>query len=109
MADGPFTAVADGVRVAVRLTPGASRNAVAGLADTAAGGRVLKVSVTAVPEAGKANAALVKLLAKEWRIAKSDVALVAGATDRTKTLLVAGPSAALLRRLEEWAAALPGL
>ena len=62
----PFKPVADGVRVAVRLTPKASRNAIAGIADAGQGEAVLKVMVTSVPEAGKANEALIKLLAKEW-------------------------------------------
>ena len=66
----PFKPVADGVRVAVRLTPKASRNAIAGIAESGQGEAVLKVMVTAVPEAGKANEALIKLLAKEWGVAE---------------------------------------
>jgi len=86
----PFKPVADGVRVAVRLTPKASRNAVTGIAETAPGESSLKVTVTAVPEAGRANEALVKLLAKEWGVPKSHITLIAGATDRNKILHVAG-------------------
>ena len=104
MISGPFEPAAGGVRVTVRVTPKASRNAVTGLADTAAGGRALKLSVTAVPEDGKANEAVVKLLAKLWKLPKSNIALVAGATDRNKILHVAGDPADLMRRLT---AALP--
>ncbi|WP_207455658.1 DUF167 domain-containing protein [Azospirillum sp. SYSU D00513] len=104
MSAGPFEPVAGGVRVALRVTPRASRNAVAGLAETAAGGWALKVSVTAVPEDGKANEAVVKLLAKHWKLPRSSIALVAGATDRNKILQVAGDPAELMRRLT---AALP--
>jgi uncharacterized protein len=86
----PFKPVADGVRVAIRLTPKASRNAIAGIADAGQGDAVLKVMVTAVPEAGKANEALIKLLAKEWGVPKSSISLVAGATDRNKILHIAG-------------------
>ena len=46
----------------------------------------LKVSVTAVPENGKANSALIKLLSKEWKIAKGCFELVSGHTDRHKAL-----------------------
>jgi len=98
----PFSAAADGVRVAVRLTPRARRNRVEGLVAEAGGGTALKVAVTAVPEGGKANEALIALLAKEWGVAKSSIGIVRGATDRYKTLHVAGPPAALHARLEAW-------
>ena len=60
----PFAETADGVRLAVRLTPKASAERIIGLADEADGGVVLKVAVTAAPEGGKANAALLKVLAR---------------------------------------------
>ena len=101
VADLPLHAVADGVRLAVRLTPKASRNAVQGVAADADGGRVLKVAVTAVPENGKANEALIKLLAKEWKLPKTAFTLVAGATDRRKALHIAGDPAALTAHLTE--------
>lgn len=86
----------------MRLTPKASRNAIQGIAAEADGGRVLKVAVTAVPENGKANQALVKLLAKAWKLPKSAVSITAGATDRRKTLLIEdGDPAALLRHISE--------
>ncbi|WP_454020131.1 DUF167 domain-containing protein [Azospirillum sp. Marseille-Q6669] len=95
----PFEAVADGVRLALRVTPKASRNAIAGLAATASGGTALKVTVTAVPENGKANEAVVKLLAKAWKLPKTSLTVVAGATDRNKIVHVAGDPADLMRRL----------
>jgi uncharacterized protein len=97
----PFKPVADGVRVAVRLTPKASRNAIAGIAPSGEGEAVLKVMVTAVPEAGRANEALIKLLAKQWGVAKSSISLVAGATDRNKILQVAGDAGDLMARLSQ--------
>lgn len=98
----PLTAVADGVRVAVRLTPKASRTAVTGLAPEADGRTVLTVKVTAAPEAGKANAALIALLAKHWRLPKGAITVAVGATDRRKALHVAGDPAELQRRLADW-------
>lgn len=99
----PFKPAAGGVTVAVRLTPRASRNAVVGIG-TGVGpaGReqaVLKVMVTAVPESGRANEALVRLLAKEWKVPGSAITLVAGATDRNKILHVVGDPADLMTRL----------
>lgn len=91
----------------MRLTPKAARDRVAGLAAEADGGVVLKVAVTAVPENGKANAALIKLLAKEWKLAKTTITVVAGATDRRKTLLVAGDPDRLMTLLQDWMARIP--
>lgn len=93
-----------GLRLFVRLTPKASRDRVDGPVPEADGGTVLKASVTAVPEDGKANAALIKMLAKEWRVPKSDFEIVAGATDRRKTLLISGDGAELAARLDQWMA-----
>ncbi|MDA8232919.1 MAG: DUF167 family protein [Magnetospirillum sp.] len=103
----PFTAAPEGVRVAVRLTPKASRDRIDGIAPEAGGGAVLKVSVTAVPEDGKANAALIKLLAKAWRLPRTSIDIVQGATDRRKVLLITGDADELGRRLDEWMAKLP--
>lgn len=93
---GPLSPVSDGVRIAVRLTPRASRNAIQGLAEDADGGAVLKVAVTAVPEGGKANAALIKLLSKTCRLPKGAFTVVAGTTDRRKTIHVSGDPDALM-------------
>jgi uncharacterized protein len=84
------------VRVRVRLTPRASANRLAGLIADPDGGIALKIMVTAAAEQGKANDALIALLAKTWRLAKSDISIVAGASDRRKTLHVAGAAPQLL-------------
>lgn len=64
--------------IAVRVTPKASRNKV----EEADGG--LRAYVTVVPEDGKANKAVVKLLANALGVAKSRLVLVRGATSRYK-------------------------
>ena len=92
--------------VDLRLQPGASRAKVDGLALLDDGTTVLKVRVTEPPEDGKANAALIKLLAKAWKQPKSALSLVAGHTDRRKTLAVAGDPAALRHDLDRWLAGL---
>ncbi|HIJ61802.1 MAG TPA: DUF167 domain-containing protein [Rhodospirillaceae bacterium] len=97
----PFTPTAGGVRLTVRLTPKASRNRIEGVVAEADGSASLKVSVTAVPEAGKANAALIALLAKSWRMAKRDFEIVAGATDRRKTVVVATEAAEMTRLIAD--------
>jgi uncharacterized protein (TIGR00251 family) len=91
----------EGVLLPVRLTPRARNNAIAGIAEDADGTRRLKVSVTAVPEGGKANAALINLLAKSWGLPKSAISIKSGATARAKTLLVAGRPGVLRARIEK--------
>ncbi len=76
------------VRLNVRLTPKASRDAIQGWTQDAAGNPVLKASVTAVPEKGKANKALIELLAGEFDIPKSTIEIVRGETDRNKQLII---------------------
>jgi len=95
----PFSAAPGGVRVHVRLTPGASRDSIGGVRADGDGGSALKVSVTAPPEGGKANDRLIRLLAKSWRVPKSDITIAGGLKDRRKTLLVKG-GRDLLARLE---------
>jgi hypothetical protein len=67
---------------------------------------VLKVRVTEAPEGGKANAAVVKLLAKAWKLPKGTLRVAAGTKDRRKTLLVAGDPDTLAARLRTWLAGL---
>ncbi|MFC3528763.1 DUF167 domain-containing protein [Paracoccus mangrovi] len=67
-----------GAVIAVRVTPRASRNAVT------LEGEAIRVMVTTVPESGKANAAVIKLLAKALGIAKTRLVLLRGASGRDK-------------------------
>jgi len=92
---------ADGIRLSIRLTPRARRNAILGIAETADGDRVLKVGVTAAPVGGKANEALIKLLAKHWHLAKSDIRLISGQTARSKVLHITGPATKLETTVRE--------
>jgi len=98
----PFARAPGGITVRLRLTPKASANAITGLKADGQGGAVLKASVTTVPEGGKANAGLIKMLAKEWKLAKSSLEISHGATDRNKTLFVAGNTEQLLKEMQDW-------
>ena len=92
---------ADGIDIFVRLTPKSSRDAVEG-AETAADGRThLKARVRAVPEQGKANKALVKLMAATLGVPAGTVSIVAGDTARLKTMRVSGNAAHVEQRLED--------
>jgi uncharacterized protein (TIGR00251 family) len=85
------------VTVELRVQPRARRNAL-----ELAGGTTLKAAVTTPPEDGKANAAVIALLAEAWRIPKSAFAVVRGAASRDKTMNVAGEPAMLAARIGEW-------
>lgn len=89
----------DGTSFRVRLTPKGGRDALEGWAKASDGSEHLKARVRAAPEDGKANAALLALLAKELDVAKSALALVSGEKARLKTVRVAGDTAALGTRL----------
>ena len=77
--------MSDAATLSVRLTPRASRDAVALLADGS-----LAVRVTAPPVDGDANAALIKVVAKALGVAPSRVRLARGQRSRTKVLRVDG-------------------
>lgn len=98
----PFEAAAGGVRVAVRLSPKASRAGVAGMALDADGRAYVKLRVTAPAQDGKANAALLKLLAKEWGLARSSLRIASGEHDRRKSIHLAGDPPLLLEKLQLW-------
>jgi uncharacterized protein (TIGR00251 family) len=74
----------------LRVTPNAARERIEGIVTDVDGKPYLKVAVTVVPENGKANAAVIKLIAKDLRLPKSALSIASGATARRKTLLIAG-------------------
>ncbi len=100
MTASPFRRSAGGATLVVRLTPRAARDAIEGVAEGADGAH-LKVRVRAVPEDGRANAALVELVAAELHVPKSTVSVAAGKTARLKPLHIAGDGAALQRKFED--------
>ena len=93
-------------RISVRLTPGASRDAIGGFRAGAGDGRtrgdVLVVRVTAPPVDGRANDALLRLLACVLDLLPSALRLVAGESARSKVVEVDGLDARQVRqRLED--------
>ena len=96
----PWRLFADHLRLAIRLTPNAGRDSLDGIEADGEGGTLLKARVTAVPEKGKANKALILLVADSLRIPKSSVSLVSGETARKKILRIDGDPEDLARKLE---------
>lgn len=95
-----FARRAGGIELHVRLTPKSSREALDGPEIRDDGACVLKARVRAVPEDGKANAALIALLARQLKIPASRISLASGASARQKTFFIDGDAEALAERLE---------
>ncbi len=79
----------EGVVLRVKAHPGARRDEIRGEHDGA-----LKIAVTQAPEKGKANQAILQLLAKHLQLRKSQVELLSGETNSKKRILVRGLTAA---------------
>ena len=69
------------IRLKLHVRPGAKRNGVSGVF-----GEALKVELQTPPVDGKANSALIKLLAKWLDIPKSSITLIAGESCRDKVI-----------------------
>lgn len=95
-----FSAHADYLRLSVRLTPNGSRDSIDGIDTDADGNAFVKARVSAVPEDGKANKALIALLSKKLRVPKSSVSFLSGETARKKILRIDGDPEDLKAKLE---------
>lgn len=92
--------VAGGIELAVKVTPKAGKKAVEGVVTDAAGQPWLALKVTPPADAGKANRAVLALLAEALDVPASHVTLTAGAGARLKRITVAGDPAALAAKVE---------
>jgi uncharacterized protein YggU (UPF0235/DUF167 family) len=86
------------VTIELRVQPRARRTAL-----ERTDGGVLKAAVTAPAEDGKANTAVIVLLAAEWRLPKSAFGVIRGAAARDKVLSISGEPASLAGRIAQWA------
>ena len=91
----------------LRVTPNAGADRLEGVETRDDGSAVLRLRVAAVPDKGKANAAVIALLARALGVPKSAIAVTAGETARLKTVAISGDGAALAARLEIIAAPKP--
>jgi uncharacterized protein (TIGR00251 family) len=88
-----------GLLLHLRVTPNAGRDAIDGPELRDDGSTVLRLRVAAVPDKGRANAAVIALLGKALGLPKSAFELVSGETSRFKTLRIAGASDDILARI----------
>ena len=66
--------------LSLHITPNSAKNQIIGWVAGVDGGKVLKVKIAAQPEDGKANAELIKFLAKQWGVPKSSLEIISGET-----------------------------
>ncbi len=85
-----------GVRMRIRVKPGGRRERLVG-----PHGGALKIEVSAAPEKGRANAAVLALLAGICGVSSSEVRLVSGQTSRDKLVEIDLAAAEVVRRLGE--------
>ena len=98
----------DGLRVSIRLSPRASTDGLVAIAAAADGRRVLKAMVTAPAKGGRANEALLQLLAWAWQIPRRDLSIIQGFTSRNKAVRAAGDPQQLIETITPEIARLPG-
>src|SRR6202521_4918667 len=94
MAD-PWRYAAQGISVALRVTPRGGRDDIDGVETLADGRTVLKVRVRAIAEGGEANRAVTELLASALGVPKAKVRILSGITSRLKQIVVDGDPAKL--------------
>lgn len=94
----PAKVVQDGVILSIRITPKGGANRIEG---TGIRGEstYLKVRVSAPPEDGKANAALIEALAAWLNMPKSSFSVIGGHKSRQKSILVSGKAEELLPKI----------
>jgi len=86
----------NGVTVELRVQPRARRSGLEAVGDA------LKASVTAPPEDGKANRAVIDLLAREWHLPRSSFDVARGAHGRDKVLGITGEPGAIAECIAAW-------
>jgi uncharacterized protein (TIGR00251 family) len=85
-----FVRDGDDLLLSIRLTPGATKEQIGGVWTDEKGAQWLSARVRAVPEKGKANAALIALLGKRLDWPRSAISLESGDTNRLKRLRMKG-------------------
>lgn len=96
----PWRETKAGIALDIRLTPRGGRDALDGVETLADGRVVLKARVRAAPTEGEANSALLRLLAGELRLPRSQLSIAGGATARLKTVILQGEAEAVAAALK---------
>lgn len=82
------------ITFSVRVVPRASRSEIVGLHDGA-----LKIRIAAPPVDGAANAELIKLLARTFKLSKSEITIIGGETSKKKRIKIRNLSESKFREV----------
>lgn len=94
-----YKAADSGILINVKVIPGASKNSIDGTIKDADGNDFLKIKVSTQPEKGKANKAVLKLLADELDIPVSALSIISKETLRYKAILISGDKKIIAEKL----------
>nr|WP_072343424.1 DUF167 family protein [Devosia enhydra] len=95
----PFRLLPDGLRLVLRVTPNAGADRIEAIETRDDGTCVLRVRVRAVPDRGRANAAVLALLAERLGLTRTSLAIVSGETARIKQVAITGDPTMLAERI----------
>ena len=83
----------NGLTLNIKVKPKAKQNAILGIRADA-----LLIAVTSPPDKGKANRAVIELIASELNIPRSAVEIISGKTNPQKVLRISGLTLSELRK-----------
>ncbi len=83
-----FTVNNDGLTFTVRVSPKAKQDCIGDIFLDQNNQKILKIYTTALPEDGKANEAIIKLLAKAWGLKKNQIKIISGFKQRNKIIRI---------------------
>ncbi|MDD3288938.1 MAG: DUF167 domain-containing protein [Alphaproteobacteria bacterium] len=91
-----------GVRLAVKAKPGSSRSRAPKIVELEDSKHALEIAVSAVPEDGKANKAIIKTISEGLGIRKSDIEIKIGAGGRLKIIELSGSPDEICGKISAW-------
>ena len=91
-----------GLLLSVKVVTNAGSTQIKDVVKDAEGREFLRILVSCVPEKGKANKEVIKLLSKELKLPKSAFSIVVGETSHYKKILINPKNSDLISRLDEW-------
>ena len=91
-----------GLLLSLKVVPNAGSTQIKDVVKDAEGKEFLRVLVSCVPEKGKANKEVIKLLSKELKLPKSAFSIAVGETSHYKKILIDTQSSDVIKKLNDW-------